>query len=106
MSVSIKVYGEDPTTIAKLGAAYITGIQHGDVGAPETPILLVASSPKHFTDYNLECSCYRASKAGVERSCDPENPAAGCKAPTGIGRFCHSTMPRWGGCWWTLAGVF
>ena len=45
----MEVYGEDPTTIAKLGHAYITGMQHGDVGAPSTPILLVAASPKHFT---------------------------------------------------------
>jgi beta-glucosidase-like glycosyl hydrolase len=77
----MEVYGECPTAIAKLGGAYITGMQHGDVGSPKTDILLVAASPKHFTDYSLECSCFRG-KSG----CDPENPRAGCKAPNGIGR--------------------
>ena len=77
----MEVYGEDPTTVALLGHAYVTGIQHGDVGAPSTPVLLTAASPKHFTDYNLECSCYRGHPG-----CDPENPAAGCKAPSGVGR--------------------
>ena len=58
------------------GSPYDCGsIQHGDVGAPETDILLVAASPKHFTDYNLECSCFRG-KPG----CDPENPGAGCES--------------------------
>jgi beta-glucosidase len=76
-------YGEDGTVIAKLGAAYVTGIQHGDVGAPATHLLLTAASPKHFADYNLECTCFPDA---VGKGCDPENPGAGCRLPTGIGR--------------------
>ena len=71
-------YGEDPAVIAALGSAYVTGIQHGDVGAPATDILLVAASPKHFSVYSLECTCF----PGVP-GCDPENPGAGCHLPSG-----------------------
>lgn len=46
----MEVYSEDPAVIARLGAAYVHGIQHGDVDAPQTDILLTAASPKHFAD--------------------------------------------------------
>ena len=44
----MEVYGEDPSAIAALGHAYVQGLQHGDVGAPSTDILLIASSPKQY----------------------------------------------------------
>lgn len=85
-------YGEDPTLIAKLGSAYVTGIQHGDVGAPHTAVLLTAASPKHFADYNLECTCYKGVRSA---DCNPDSPAGynltnGCKPPHGIGRNAYA----------------
>ena len=77
----MEVYSEDPAVVAKLGASYVTGMQRGDVGAPRTHLLLMAASPKHFTDYNVECACFPGA-AG----CDPESPAAGCHWPSGVGR--------------------
>ena len=50
----MEVYGEDPTAIAKLGRAYVQGMQHGDVGAPSTDILLIASSPKQYVIYRQQ----------------------------------------------------
>ena len=77
----MEAYSEDPIVIAKLGAAYVRGIQHGDVDAPPTNVLLVAASPKHFADYNLECYCFPNSTG-----CDPSDPSKGCWLPNGIGR--------------------
>ena len=55
------MYSEDPTTVAALGHAYVQGIQHGDVGAPSTDILLIASSPKQCVQkYPVGC-CPRIS---------------------------------------------
>ena len=46
----METYGEDGFMVGQMGAAYVHGMQHGDVGAPKSNILLMASSPKHFAD--------------------------------------------------------
>eukprot|EP00038_Savillea_parva_P019990 m.30090 g.30090 ORF g.30090 m.30090 type:complete len:800 (+) comp4663_c0_seq1:54-2453(+) len=76
-------YGEDPTVVGKLGRAYVTGIQHGDMDAPATEVLLMAASPKHFANYNLECYCFPGVNASL---CNPASPGSGCHEPYGIGR--------------------
>ena len=82
----MEAYGEDPTNIAKLGTAYVTGIQHGDVGSPQTDVLLTAASPKHFADYNLECTCRKD-----EANCT--EPQDGCHTRgDGIGRNAYDAQ--------------
>eukprot|EP00039_Didymoeca_costata_P003470 m.67932 g.67932 ORF g.67932 m.67932 type:complete len:805 (+) comp11922_c0_seq1:234-2648(+) len=79
---NMESYGEDPLVISKLGAAYVTGMQRGDTDSPQTDILLMNSAPKHFADYNLECSCDGRNVT----ACNPEAPYPNCRRPNGYCR--------------------
>lgn len=66
----MEVFAEDPTTVAALGHAYVQGIQHGDVGAPSTDILLIASSPKQYVHtMHTRLLCSQSACASLQLTC-------------------------------------
>jgi beta-glucosidase len=85
---SMECYGEDPKLVAELGKAYVRGMQEGEETDEVTDVLLMAASAKHFTDYNLECSCFPNSTGHCDVS--KSDNQGGCRLPYGIARNAYN----------------